>query len=88
VDVRIVFDGADVPGIPAGPRRLVPVHFSPEGVKADAVLCAEVARLPVTTAVVVVTDDREVLVDVRGRGANGLPSATWLDLAGHRSTSR
>jgi hypothetical protein len=88
VDVRIVFDGADVPGIPAGPRRLVPVHFSPEGVKADAVLCAEVARLPVTTPVVVVTDDREVLVDVRGRGANGLPSATWLDLAGHRSTSR
>ena len=88
VDVRIVFDGADVPGIPAGPRRLVPVHFSPEGVKADAVLCAEVARLPVATPVVVVTDDREVLDDVRGRGANGLPSATWLDLAGHRSTSR
>jgi predicted RNA-binding protein with PIN domain len=88
VDVRIVFDGADVPGIPAGLRRLVPVHFSPEGVKADAVLCAEAARLPVTTPVVVVTDDREVLDDVRGSGANGLSSATWLDLAGHRSSSR
>jgi hypothetical protein len=88
VDVRIVFDGADVPGIPAGLRRLVPVHFSPEGVTADAVLCAEVARLPGATPVVVVTDDREILDDVRGRGANGLPSATWLDLAGHRSTSR
>jgi hypothetical protein len=69
-------------------RRLVPVRFSPEGVTADAVLCSEVARLPVTTPVVVVTDDREVLDDVRGRGANGLPSATWLDLAGHRSTGR
>ena len=88
VDVRIVFDGADVPGVPAGLRRLVPVRFSPEGVTADAVLCSEVARLPVTTPVVVVTDDREVLDDVRGRGANGLPSATWLDLAGHRSTAR
>jgi hypothetical protein len=88
VDVRIVFDGADVPGVPAGLRRLVPVRFSPEGVTADAVLCSEVARLPVTTPVVVVTDDREVLDDVRGRGANGLPSATWLDLAGHRSTGR
>jgi hypothetical protein len=88
VDVRIVFDGADVPGVPAGLRRLVPVRFSPEGVTADAVLCSEVARLAVTTPVVVVTDDREVLDDVRGRGANGLPSATWLDLAGHRSTGR
>ena len=88
VDVRIVFDGADVPGVPAGLRRLVPVRFSPEGVTADAVLCSEVARLPATTPVVVVTDDREVLDDVRGRGANGLPSATWLDLAGHRSTGR
>lgn len=88
VDVRIVFDGADVPGVPAGLRRLVPVRFSPEGVTADAVLCSEVARLPVTTPVVVVTDDREVLDNVRGRGANGLPSATWLDLAGHRSTGR
>jgi hypothetical protein len=37
---------------------------------------------------VVVTDDREVLDDVRGSGANGLSSATWLDLAGHRSSSR
>ena len=88
VDVRIVFDGADVPGLPAGPRRLVPVRFSPEGVTADAVLCSEVARLADTTPVVVVTDDREILDDVRGRGANGLPSATWLDLAGHRSTAR
>ncbi len=88
VDVRIVFDGADVPGVPAGSRRLVPVRFSPEGVSADDVLRAEVARLPDSTPVVVVTDDRAVLDDVRIRGANGLPSATWLELAGHRSVGR
>jgi len=88
VDVRIVFDGADVPGVPAGMRRLVPVRFSPADVSADDVLRAEVARLADSTPVVVVTDDRAVLDDVRTRGANGLPSATWLDLAGHRSTGR
>lgn len=86
VDVRIVFDGADVPGVPAGGRRLVPVRFSPAEVSADDVLRTEVARLADSTPVVVVTDDRAVLDDVRARGVNGLPSATWLDLAGHRRT--
>ncbi len=86
-DVRVVFDGADVPGVPAA-RRLVRVRFTPAGVLADDALREAVAGIADEVAVVVVTDDRAVLDDVRAGGANTLASRQWLELTGHISTAR
>ena len=73
-DVTVVFDGASVSGAHASRRRFVRVVYSPEGVIADDVLREEVRRLPADRGVVVVTDDREIVRDVRLHGANTLPS--------------
>ena len=81
-DIRIVFDGAEVGAVPSG-RRVVRVSFSAAGTSADDDLRAAVASLPDRVPVVVVTDDRAVLVDVRARGANTLGSRQWLELTGH-----
>jgi predicted RNA-binding protein with PIN domain len=59
----------------------VRVVFSPEGVIADDVIRSEVARLPVTRHVVVVTNDKEVVTDVRAMGANTVSSNRFLALA-------
>jgi hypothetical protein len=73
-DVTVVFDGAAVVGAHAGRRRMVRVVYSPEGVTADDVIRDEVRRLPVTRPVVVVTNDTEIVTDVKALGVNVVPS--------------
>ena len=77
-DVTIVFDGDSVVGAHAGRRRTVRIVFSPAGVTADDVIRDEVARLPSDRAVVVVTNDREIIDDVRRAGANVVPSNAFI----------
>lgn len=79
--IHIVFDGASVVGSAARSRRLVRVSFSPEGVIADDVVRAEVAVLPLDRPVVVVTNDKAIIADVRSAGANTIASETFLSLA-------
>jgi predicted RNA-binding protein with PIN domain len=79
-EIHVVFDGADVVGAHAAGRRLVRVTFSPEGVIADDVLRAEVRGIDPTRPVVVVTDDKAIVRDIRAMGANHLPSAAFLGL--------
>ena len=86
IDLRVVFDGAEVVGASAR-RRLVRVQYSPPGVSADDVLRAEVRALPVTTPVVVVTNDQAIIADVRADGANPVSSDMLLAVCG-RSTPR
>jgi predicted RNA-binding protein with PIN domain len=73
-DLTVVFDGATVVGAHAARRRLVRVVWSPEGVIADDVIRDEVRRLPTARAVVVVTNDAEIVADVKALGANVVPS--------------
>ena len=77
-DITVVFDGAAVVGAHADRRRMVRVTYSPEGVTADDVIRDEVRRLPPTRAVVVVTNDAEIVADVRAHGANVVPSNALL----------
>ncbi len=77
-DVTVVFDGDSVVGAHAPRRRTVRVVFSPAGVTADDVIRSEVARLPLDRAVVVVTNDREIVDDVRRAGCNVVPSNAYL----------
>ncbi|WP_394941479.1 NYN domain-containing protein [uncultured Ilumatobacter sp.] len=77
-DVTVVFDGASIVGASADRRRLVRVVYSPEGVIADDVIRDEVRRLPIHRAVVVVTNDAEIIRDVRADGANVVPSNALL----------
>jgi predicted RNA-binding protein with PIN domain len=80
-DLTVVFDGADVVGAASDQRRLVRVVFSPEGVTADDVIRAEVTRLPATRHVVVVTNDAEIIRDVRAAGANTVSSGRFLAIS-------
>jgi hypothetical protein len=73
-DITVVFDGAAVVGAHATRRRLIRVVYSPEGVIADDVIRDEVRRLPASRAVVVVTNDAEIVADVKALGANVVPS--------------
>lgn len=73
-DITVVFDGASVVGAHATRRRLIRVVWSPEGVIADDVIRDEVRRLPSARAVAVVTNDAEILADVRALGANVVAS--------------
>lgn len=77
-DVTVVFDGASVVGAHAPRRRLTRVVYSPEGTIADDVIRDEVKRIPTTHAVVVVTNDAEIVRDVRADGANVVPSNALL----------
>ena len=77
-DITVVFDGASVVGAHADRRRMVRVTYSPDGVSADDVIRDEVRRLPVPRAVVVVTNDAEIVADVRAHGANVAPSNALL----------
>ncbi|MEL6893867.1 MAG: NYN domain-containing protein [Actinomycetota bacterium] len=79
-DVTVVFDGADVVGAHAARRRLVRVVYSPVGVTADDVIRDEVRRLPSGRNVVVVTNDQEIVRDIRAWGANPLPSNAFVAL--------
>lgn len=77
-DATVVFDGASIVGAHADRRRLIRVVYSPEGVIADDVIRDEVRRLPTNRAVVVVTNDAEIVRDVRADGANVVPSNALL----------
>jgi predicted RNA-binding protein with PIN domain len=77
-DVTVVFDGASIVGAYADRRRLIRVVYSPEGVIADDVIRDEVKRLPTNRSVVVVTNDAEIVRDVRADGANVVPSNALL----------
>ena len=67
--VEVVFDGADVgPGALGRRRRRVAVRFSPPAVLADDVIRELVAQPSGDGPIVVVTNDRAVVHDVRGRG--------------------
>jgi predicted RNA-binding protein with PIN domain len=79
-DMTVVFDGADVVGAATDQRRIVRVVYSPADVIADDVIRDEVRRLPPTRQVVVVTNDREIVGDVRGMGANTMTSDQLLTL--------
>ena len=77
-DIAVIFDGASVTGAHAPARRSVRVVFSPHGVSADDVIRAEVAALPHERHVAVVTNDREIVDDVRAAGANVVPSNAFI----------
>jgi predicted RNA-binding protein with PIN domain len=79
-DITVVFDGADVVGAVADRRRIVRVVFSPDDVIADDVIRDEVRRLPATRQVVVVTNDQQIIRDVRAMGANTISSDQLLAL--------
>jgi predicted RNA-binding protein with PIN domain len=77
-DLTVVFDGASVVGAHTSRRRLVRVVWSSEGVIADDVIRDEVRRLPSARAVVVVTNDAEIITDVKALGANVVASNALL----------
>jgi predicted RNA-binding protein with PIN domain len=70
-EITCVFDGADVgvPALAAASARRVRVRFSAAGVSADDVIRELVRAEPAGRPVVVVTNDGEVLRDVRLAGA-------------------
>ncbi|MFK8024178.1 MAG: NYN domain-containing protein, partial [Ilumatobacter sp.] len=77
-EITVVFDGASVAGAHTSARRTVRVVYSPAGVSADDVIRAEVEQLPTERGVAVVTNDREVVGDVRAAGANVVPSNAFI----------
>jgi transposase-like protein len=74
--ITLVFDGDD--HVVAPGHRTVRVLFSASGEIADDVIRGEVAALPVTRQVVVVTNDRAVASDVRAAGAHVVASEAFL----------
>lgn len=77
-DVTVVFDGADVGPVPAERRPGVRVRFSAANEEADAVVVREVAALPLSVPVVVVSSDREVRDQAEAEGATVVSSDTFL----------
>ncbi len=74
---HVVFDGASIVGVGSG-RRLVRVTFTPTGVSADDEIRGLVRELPADQAIVVVTNDREIVRGVRLVGANVVSSEQLL----------
>ncbi len=64
----------EIVGAHASRRRLARVVYSPSGIIADDVIRDETRRLPTSRPVVVVTNDAEIVRDVRADGANVVPS--------------
>jgi predicted RNA-binding protein with PIN domain len=77
IRAHVVFDGASIVGLGSG-RRLVRVTFTPAGVSADDEIRGQVRELPVDQALVVVTNDREIIRAVRSSGANVISSDQLL----------
>lgn len=86
-DIRVVFDGAEVVGASAR-RRLVRVQFSSAGISADDVIKDEIRQMPAGVPAVVVTNDREIIVEVRSFGANVVSAEALIEAAGRRVPSR
>jgi predicted RNA-binding protein with PIN domain len=78
--MTIVFDGASIEGAHTSTRRRVRIMYSPTGVSADDVLRAEVKAADAAKPVVVVTNDRAIISDVRAAGANTVSSDDFLVL--------
>ena len=84
-EITCVFDGMDIAGpVPMVSARRVRVRFSPSGVTADDVIRELVNAEPPGRPVVVVTNDAEILRDVRLSGAWTAPSAALLGMLGAR----
>lgn len=79
-DLTVIFDGAAITGATADRRRVIRVVYSPPDVIADDVIRDEVERLPITRPVVVVTNDQEIIRDVKAKGANTLASEQLVAL--------
>lgn len=77
-DVVVVFDGADVSGVPALRRSGVRVRFSTDGEKTDPVVVREVMEQPLRVPVIVASSDRWVREHVEHEGATVVPAAALL----------
>lgn len=83
IEATVVFDGAEVAGVPAASApRGVRVRFSPAGVIADDTIRQLVEAEPAGRVVVVVSSDRELAESVVSRGARSATSATFLAMLG------
>ena len=82
--VDVVFDGDDAVVPPSGVRTPASVRlvWSPSGVSADDVILRMVDAIDPAVAVVVVSNDREVLDGARERGANVVSSHAFLHWLG------
>gem|GEM_PF-355203 len=76
-DVIVIFDGAPTTGASSRARRLIHVEYAVDE-KADPAIVRRVAQTDLERPVVVVTNDRQILADVRRLGANGLASGDLL----------
>jgi len=79
-DVTVVFDGADVEGVPTPRRPGIRVVFSSDGEKADPVVVREVERLPRSTPAIVASSDRWVQEHAEDAGATVVPADALLEL--------
>jgi predicted RNA-binding protein with PIN domain len=79
-DVVVVFDGADVEGVPEPRRTGVRVVFSAPGEEADPVVVREVAARPKRVPVIVASSDGWVREHAEAEGATVVPNQTLLDL--------
>lgn len=79
-DVVVVFDGADVAGVPAARRSGVRVRFSTDGEKADPVVVREVTEQPLQVPVIVASSDRWVREHAESAGATVVPAAALLEV--------
>jgi predicted RNA-binding protein with PIN domain len=75
----VVFDGSEVGAFAPG-RRLVRVTFTDDGVTADDEIRRVVHAQAADQALVVVTNDRQIITDVRRLGANVISSDTLTAL--------
>lgn len=74
----VVFDGADVEGLPPPRSSGVRVVFSPQGEEADAVVIREAAALPLDIPVIVASSDSWVAENARSADARVVSSETLL----------
>ena len=82
-ETTVVFDAASSHHRPTvAPPRGVKVVFSPVGVIADDVIRDLVAAEPVGRVVLVVSDDQEIVRDVRRDGARAVPVSALAALLG------
>lgn len=79
-EVVVVFDGADVEGMPPTRRPGVRVVFSQAGEKADPVVIRVAGQLPTSTPAIVVSSDRWVQSQAEEAGATVVPSTALLEL--------
>jgi len=82
-DVVVLFDGADVEGVPAPRRRGVRVVFSEAGEEADPVVVREVVARPKRVPVIVASSDSWVREHAEEEGATVVPSRVLLDVLRH-----